>query len=264
MQSPLLKAFILLTFSLTAIARGNVQQQQVGQWVIGLTDDWASSGNYLIYSCGSQAPAIKSLLDLTYLYLQTALLSIDTPPYKAFFHSADPAAVQTILTTITEGTNISTPLYGSRRPNIVCANDQDRGIKHFWDLCSGTARTVLVQPPQTSIIFLCPLFFELAKTPEPDDCATVNRADTKLVRYNRIGLTQYSFLVQVLAEMYIREMMGGAVLLRDDMWDANACLALPADRAVRNPSSYAYYAGSECWLFFVPTDAAFRIGFGHC
>ena len=245
MSCTLLKVCIFLAFPLFARARPQIQTHTDSHWVIGTRDDWASSGNYRIYSCGSQASNVKSILDFTYLYLQTAILSTDTPPYNAFFRTADPAPVTTVLHAITAGTNLTTLHHGLRRPALVCANAADPGIRTFWTMCQNSPETVLVQPPTTSIIFLCPIFFERPLSPTSNDCAAVNHAGTGLIPRTYIIGTQYGFLVKVLAEMYIRETMPMKAKLGGDVMDENACLALPPDQTVSSPSTYAYYVSSE-------------------
>lgn len=57
--------------------------------------------------------------------------------------------------------------------------------------------------------------------------------------------SQYGFLVQALADMNIRETAQGRKARGGDVRDENACLALPPDLALVNPSSYAFYVSSE-------------------
>ena len=244
MRPPLFKSLILFTISTAAHAR----PQSNNVFSLGALDDWVSSGNYLIYSCGSQAPTVQSLLDFSYLYLQTAILSTNTPPYNAFFHYADPASVSTILTSMTLGTNVTLSEHVSRRPTFICVNARDEGLKSAWTLCRDNPKTVSATQPEAAAIFLCPLFFKLAVAPDVDDCPRVNRAETRLVGSSGINNNQYKFLVQELAKLYIQGTIGGEGTLPNDIRNENSCLGLPENRALRNPSSYAYYAGCECRL----------------
>ena len=243
MLSTLCKIFLLLTSLLLARAR----PQDVitgGSFAIGAVDDWVSAGNYLIYGCASQAPDVKNILDYTYLVLQTAIRSTESPAYKAFFRSADPSSMTATLKAITAGTNITTTNHGSRRPTLVCANANDPHIREFSYICRGSEGTVVIQPPGTSIIFLCPIFFSRKPLPVPADCGVVNRAGTRLVPTYMAG-TQFGFLVQVLADMYIQET---GKKKAPDVRDENSCFALPPSQALTNPSSYAFYASSKCSL----------------
>ena len=242
MPSRLVRTVVLLAFSLLVAAREGVRRQ-VSTWSTSTLDDWVSSGNYLIYSCASQAPVVQNLLDLTYLYLQTALLSTDGPAYRAFFRSTDPAAISTVLHAIAAGTNISTIWDGSKRPTLVCANAADPGILDLRNQCQYSPEVVLIQPFETSVVFLCPVFFQRPLSPSRDDCANVNYADTQLVSRD-VGATQYGFLVHALADMYIRQTMHSRAALQGDVTGENACLALPPAQAVRNPSSYAFFVSS--------------------
>ena len=247
MCSTLLKRSIFLAFSLVVSARPQIQTPAgpPSYWRIGTVNDWVSSGNYLIYSCGSQASSVQDLLDLTYLYLQTAILSTNTPPYEAFFRTADPAPVTAVLRAITAGTNITSLRQGYYRPIVACANAADRGIRPIVTMCQNSPDAALIQMPETSIVFLCPLFFERTRSPTSDDCDTVNHARTRLIQHTYTAGSQYGFLVEALASMYIRETMPGKAILGGNVREVNACLALPPDQAVLNRASYAYYVSSE-------------------
>lgn len=160
-----------------------------------------TSGNYTIFNCGPKSQDVVNLLDQTYLYLQTALLSTSkTAPYKAFFRTASPAPV------------------ASERPLI---------------------------PVPRQLFLLCPSFFELAPSPQQDDCAVVSHAETQFYARSYPPATQYGLLVRALADIYIRDLMPGQAMPADkDVTDTNECLALPPARAVVNPSSYAFFASN--------------------
>ena len=219
---------------------------RVGPWAIGARNDWVSSGNYLVYSCSSQASEVVEILDQTYMSLQVANQSTDSPAYKAFFRSANPDSMTAVLRAMAAGTNITTELDGSRRPMMVCVNAVDTRIRTFWDLCHQSPTTVLLQPPETAVFFLCPLFFNQERVPQSTDCGTVNHASTKLIERGWIAASQYSFLVQALAEVYIRQAKTGTNAVRGRApRDQNTCLALPPDQALTSPDSYMYYASSK-------------------
>ena len=244
MPSTLFKASVFLAFLFRAGARPQ-DQMRAGPFALGATNDWDSSGNYQIYSCGSEASEVKNILDRTYLSLQTAMLATDSPAYKAFFHSADPGSVIAVLTAITAGTNITDSLRGSRRPTLVCVNPIDPHIRSIRKICEDSDQTVVIQPPGTAIIFLCPIFFSRELMPQSTQCGVVNHANTALISQGYIAGSQYGFLVQTLAEMYLRQMMRGKKALGGDVRDLNACLALPPDQALVNPSNYAFYVSSK-------------------
>lgn len=244
MHSALVRASVLHAFLLLASARPQ-SQLQAGSWGIGGVDDWVSSGNYLIYSCSSEASVVKNILDQTYLSLQGAILATDSSAYKAFFRSADPGSMTAVLNAITAGTNITTAAHGSRRPTMVCVNPTDQHIHTFWKICHESEQTVVIQPPGTAIVFLCPLFFDRELYPRSAECGFVNFARTKLISHSYIAGSQYGFLMQALAAMYIRETTQGKAALGGDVRDVNTCLALPPDQALVNPSSYAYYVSSK-------------------
>ena len=256
MPSTLLKASVLLAFSLLANASPQ-RQTQIEGFAIGAVDDWVSSGNYLIYSCGSQAANVRNALDFTYLYLQTAMLSTNAPAYEAFFHTADPAPLITVLNAITAGTNITTRWHGSKRPTVICANADDIGIRSVWNHCKDPRDTTIVfQPPETALVFLCPTFFRLLQSPEASQCRLGN-AGTQFSN-NYIANTQYGILVNALADMYIRQTMPRKGTLTPGVRDMNACLALPPDQAFRNGASYSYFVSSMCHFFL---DSSSRVNF---
>ena len=244
MHSSFLRASVVLASFLSTSARPQ-SQLPGGSWGIGGVDDWVSSGNYEIYSCASEASKVKNILDRTYLTLQTAILSTDSSAYKAFFRSADPGSVTAVLNAITAGTNITTKTHGSRRPTLVCVNAINQEIHMFWKLCQDSENTVIIQPPGTQIVFLCPIFFNRELFPQSTECGVVNYAGTKMISYAYIAGSQYGFLTQALADMYILEIRGRTTMA--DVRDVNACLALPPDQALMNPSSYAYYVSSKWW-----------------
>ena len=248
MAFKILQTTVVLALCLLASARPQTPVQLTSAWSIGNLKDWADSGNYRIYSCSSQVPEVKNLLDLTYLYVQTALLSTKTPAYKAFFRSADPAPVEAVLRAITAGTSINTKFHGIGRPTLVCANAIDPGIAAFWNLCKQPSVPTIMQPEGTSIIFLCPIFFRQALSPQATQCGIVNHAKTRMITQSFFPGTQYGALGQTLADMYIKATMPGVTPLRGGLMTENECLALPPDQAVRSSSSYAYFLLSQ-WFF---------------
>lgn len=248
MLSPLLKTAIFLGLSLLANARPQAFNVQSDGFTIGKVDDWVSSGNYLIYSCSSRAPGIKDLLVDSYLYLQNAILSTDTAPYKAFFHNAYPVPITQVLRHMADGTNMTDVVLKSSRPTIVCANPTDPGLSTAWKLCSEADNRILLQPPGTAYVFLCPSFFDKKRTPEHSDCATVSPDRTRLLMQTHIAQSQYGFLVHALADMYIRKITHFGHAREPDVREVNKCLALPPEKALRNPSSYAIYASSKSFF----------------
>lgn len=250
MLSPLLKTSIFLALPLLASARPQAFQVHSNEgFSIGRLNDWVSAGNYRIYSCASQASHVKDLLDDSYLYLQTAILSTNTAPYKAFFHAADPAPMTTVLGHMTNGTDLPDIVVGSSRPTIVCVNAIDPGIRTAWKLCLEADNRILLQPPGTVYVFLCPPFFNKERTPQSADCGVVSHDRTQLIMQTHTAHSQYGFLVHALADMYIRMTLDKGRAREADVKEVNECLALPPDQAMRNPSSYALYVSSKFLMF---------------
>ena len=211
---------------------------------IGAVDDWVPSGNYEIYSCSSQASKVKNLLDLTWLYIQNALLSTNTPAYKAFFRSADPSSVKTVLSAIAAGNNITDEAFGPTKPTLVCVNAVDPGLTLLWKICSQPSKPIITQ--FSSNVFLCPVFFEKDVSPIGRDCGIVNLAQTRLGTYSNLLETQYSHLTMPLADMYIRDIFPGVTQATSARpRSVNECLALPPDESVKSAWSYSYFLSSK-------------------
>ena len=243
MLSPLFKAFMLFAIPIAALARLPAE----GHWTGGAVNDWVSSGNYLIYSCGSQAATVKNLLDLSYLYLQTAILSTNTPIYKAWFKSADPAFVKTVLTSMALGTNLTNSAQVSSRMTLICVNGRDPSLEAMWNVCSDP-RVLTASQIDPPVTFVCPRFFEMPTAPVNDDCLSVDTSP----RRDGLNNNQYKVLVGNLAELYLHEALGLSTSqkLRHIVGEW-PCLRLSPFNALRNPGSYAYFAACECWLSFL-------------
>ena len=254
MLSPLFKSLILLAIT-TAAQAADIPAD--GHWTRAAVNDWVPSGNYLIYSCGSQAPTVKSLLDYTWLFLQTALLSTNTLQYRAFFKYADPSFVKTILTSITLGTNITVSEHVSHQLTFICVNQGDPSLEPMWQACLNNANLLTASQYDPPAIFLCPNFFRITMAPVFDDCPIVNSARTGFSRNlgnSGVGLNrnQYKFAVQALAKHYIREALGLDEFTKlKDIGGEGPCVRLSEYDSLRNPSSHAYFAACECWLSFL-------------
>ena len=74
-------------------------------------------------------------------------------------------------------------------------------------------------------------------------CGTVNKIGTRLSYPYSMALTKYHALVHELAHVYI----GSPSELGKEVYEVNACMALPPDESIVNPQSYAYYASCRCF-----------------
>lgn len=240
MPSTLVTLFILLAFDTLAIARS----------LPNTPADTTSSGNYRITSCGSRVPAVKSLLDSTYLWIKTANISMKSPAYDAFFGDLKPDYVANVFECITSGLDVS-----GDTPTLVCVNEAnahaDANIRGFWKQCQTNPRVFAITPHDSVDIMLCPRFFDLRLGPEPRDCGTVNHANTRLIPAEwtngwMLG-TQYGVLIEALANIYIPLATTMPPLLFD-LIEVNQCLELRPDDAKLNPGSYAYLASSKLTL----------------
>ena len=248
MHSIFFKTYVVLAFSSLVTATQDVYTYYNVEpgWSLGHVNDWVPSGNYRIYSCSSKASQVKNLLDSFYLWIQNAMLSTDTPAYRAFFRGAAPDPIIKVLEAIAAGSNITTVLFGGGfdPPTLVCVNEADPGIRTFWNKCQDE-KLITIRPLGSSLFLLCPHFFDLAPAASPQHCKVVNHASTRLIDDKEwiIG-SQYGFFVQAFAAMYIPETLGKKPLDAVPL-EVNDCLALPPDQAVLNPSSYSYFTSSE-------------------
>ena len=241
MPSMLVKNFIFLAFNFLAIAHPQ-GKARVPVWTLGTVDDWVSTGDYRIYSCSFQALRVKLLLDTTYTWIKTASLSLGTPAYEAFFGSKNQRYVRNLFECITEGYKVN----GSP-PTLVCVNEADLGISHYWNRCKEERGIAIITPHNTTDLLLCPQFFELDIGPQHERCGTVNNANTELNPHGWILGTQYGFLIEALADLYLPIAMPKTPL-DGSVNEENACMELPPDEAVRNPSNYGYFTSSKLSL----------------
>lgn len=240
MPSTLIKLFVLLAFDILAIARPQSNAPA----------DITYSGNYHIISCGTRAPAVKNLLDSTYVWLQTANQSLKAPAYNAFFGNLKPDYVANVIECTTSGVDVS-----GDPPTLVCVTEAnphtDSSIYNFWKECQAHPRVKAFTPHDSDDTMLCPSFFDLPLGPQPRDCGTVNRANTELIpsewRNGWMLGTQYGVLIEALANFYIPKATTKAPLLFDIV-EVNQCLGLRPDDAMVNPGSYAYFASSKLTL----------------
>lgn len=238
MPSMLVRSFIFLAFHILAIAHPQ-GKARVPVWTLGTLDDWVSSGGYRIYSCSSQAPRVKLLLDTTSIWIKAANLSLETPAYEAFFGSKNQGYVRRLFECITEGCKVNgSPL------TLVCVNEADLGISHYWNRCEEEPGIAVIAPHDTADLLLCPRFFEMDIGPQHERCGTVNHANTELNPHGWILGTQYGFLMEALADLYIPLAMPETPL-DGSVNEENACMELPPDEAIRNPSNFGYFTSSK-------------------
>ena len=224
-------------------------------------DDIVYSGNYAIKGCGSQAPAVKDLLNRTYYLLRQAMDLLPGPVgngggfdvYDAFFNGVDPATVKALYRRMTAGTSIT--IEGkSYHPTIVCVADDKSSslMRATWDNCAakqGGGQNIGMTALGTPYMFFCPIWTGLAPIPLPYMCGTVGRLNTLTTPVN-LSTTKYTNLVHLLAILYL-----GPDVLKPSVLLPNDCIALPPDKSVKNAQNYAFYVGckhvpSLCQTYF--------------
>lgn len=243
MPSTLIKLFSLLAFDVLAIARpqSNVPAD---------TSTSTYSGNYRIISCGTQVPAVKSLLDSAYQWIQNDNLSMKSPAYDAFFGNLQPDTVANVFECITSGLDVF-----NEPPTLTCVNEAnaltDANIHGLWEECQKNPRVNAISPHASAEIYLCPRFFDLHVEPKARGCGTVNHANTQLIQvplaHGWMLSTQYGVLIEALANIYIPKATTRPSLVFD-VNDINQCMELKPEKAMLNPASYAYLAASKLTL----------------
>ncbi|MCJ1252654.1 hypothetical protein MMC24_000460 [Lignoscripta atroalba] len=199
--------------------------------------DISTSGNYLIYNCGADADKIKSILDQTYISLQSAIESIGIPNvvYNAFFKGVDPSTVKTILQSITTGANRTVNGHGMR-PTLICVTEDNPYIGVMWNRCLGKDVEAMYSI-NTPYIYLCPLFTKIRLYPPSIGCGRVTRAGTTLLTFEDMAFSQYTILVHELTHLYLKQ-----DYLDPEVYEVNAALNLRSDQSIINPQNYAFYA----------------------
>ena len=81
-----------------------------------------------------------------------------------------------------------------------------------------------------------------------DRCGTLDSTDSRFVGDYDTNATQYGALVRALAHVYVPTVVPPEQRLKGQVMDVNDCLALPAEQALANPSSYSFYVTSKIFL----------------
>lgn len=212
-----------------------------------------TSGNYLIYGCGSLGDAIKGLLEHTHSRLEEAIEALDAggplgrpPAYTAFFHSASPDLVAGVLKRIVAGANIT--VEGREwRPTIVCSNPTDPALLDSWQRCQKTNAHAFHDGHQN--VYICPSSIRMKAYPDSRDCARHPVAKGVMATGQGLVRTLFSILLHELVHLYL-----GRPGLRPEVYGIFGCLELGANEAVINSGSYAFYIAS---MFSTPSLGSF-------
>ena len=221
--------------------------------------DITRSGRYTIVNCGNKnAAVLVSLLDDLWAILQPSIsdaaLTVPSPAFDTFFHSANNAAyVEHILRNVTDGTALYPPaqmFHQTGSPLLICATSggevvgQHSGRDYYYQcLLEPDASFTIIRG--TPYIVVCPNFFSspVADLPPARTCLPV---DTHRNRFFERGQYFANFKVWKLLEgilrYYLYATVGSSV---DFATEVNRCVALRAGQMVRNPSNYVYYAASK-------------------
>lgn len=233
--------------------------------------DYASSGQYNIYNCGSdKASQLHGLLDDLYTDLLPAIRDSKrpkpSPAFQTFFKSSSNAPfVTALLTNVTRGTAMTPPLppYSPNgSPTFFCVDGEDQFVYHSIDPSTGVKRrydtyTTCIErgnqvasylgfTPPKQFIVLCPVFWtdHFTDTAPPRTCLSVN---TYMNKFREDGERQRLFRTWILLEELAHYYIYTSTLRKDapDIYDVNKCVRLAAKTAYLNAVSYVYYAASK-------------------
>ena len=217
--------------------------------------DWRQSNNYFLHNCASNLDQITTALSESISVLRGIVLSTSSTSaaYKAFFKDAPPLTVAAVLDRIEAGGIVDVlPTDRRNRPQratLVCVNDKASDLAAFWDLCQKSPQTTAFHIANTPLVFLCPKFLTLPLVAENDDCGTLDETNSLFVGDYLINATQYGVLVRALAHTFIPTVLPPEQIMERQVLDVNDCLALPAEQALSNPSSYSFYVTSMIILW---------------
>ena len=199
------------------------------------------AGNYKLVGCSPHVAELRQLIGDAYSNLQKAIQQVNSTQnvYNAFFKDVPPSDVKSILAKVAVGNFI---LMGKNRynPEIACAGPSQ---PRMWNACQSSHASggYIVN---THYVYLCPVFFQdEASVPTQSDCGKIP-PDMKSMWGASILGHQLTTLVNVLSRLYILQ-----PFLRPEQFDTNSCMALPASQSRINPTNYALFVGSECYVF---------------
>ena len=185
-------------------------------------------------------PTLRQLIGEVYSDIQKAIGDVDNKKdiYNAFFKDVPPGDVKSILAKAAVGNFI---LRGKNRynPEIACASPSQ---PRMWKACQAASISggyIL----NTHYVYLCPRFFQ-EETPYPiqSDCGKVVPDKTSMWGSSILD-HQLTTLVNVISRLYIAQ-----PFLKPEQTSTNGCMALPPTQSRINPTNYALFVGSECYV----------------
>ena len=198
-------------------------------------------------------PEIQQALRRNIIDLDSGTTSVHG--FRTFFKSnSNVAIIKSVFQAIIAGANTNS----GDRPIIECLNPEDMTeedqIEVYNKFCRSARRGVVeaMDFPKTSLVVLCPRFWDHPRFPISDDCIDVNgRRGRAHFSERGLGLihTRFSSLVHELVHLYNPL---DAAYLKGEVYSAQECMALDADRSMENASNWALYAACKfnlsCWL----------------
>ncbi len=225
-------------------------------------DDRTSNGLYQIINCGTNAPrmidAFNSLHGTLQLAVQDAMLSSmrssTSPAYTAFFKDGSRAPyVRSIISNALTGVAVPPGVPGkpAMSPKAVCVSSPDQlqisqggelFDMHVECLKTPSVRTYIITG--SSLIVICPSFFEVPMTPTPgqSNCVAVSGF---LNRFIGAGTQLIDYQIYVLLHEIARYYIYAANQDKVDHYDINTCFKLGPLESSQNAQNYAYYVASK-------------------
>ncbi|KAI4192734.1 MAG: hypothetical protein LQ346_004187 [Caloplaca aetnensis] len=275
LESNMMIALQILIALTLGLAKASVLPRQGGC----VPPHCATSGQYIIYNCGTAVGGIQSMLDTLYGALvkavQDAQSDTMSPAYQTFLKDPEFAAsVSDILSNAAAGLAIHPPnalTAGAPSPPIIFCLKRKGQIAgtmattgqpfDAYDSCYNSetqqaTSTLASQFTGTPFIGICPYFWEsgLGSTraiPSPGKCLTVNAQNKFNVdRLGRAGpnMTQWAMfvLLEEIIHLYLwPEEQKRGITEHLEVYDANDVLKLSPRDATVNAASYVLYVASK-------------------
>lgn len=229
-------------------------------------NDITRSRQYTIQHCSLLTPQVQNALESLYEVLPPAIWAthygVASAPYQAFFKSSYyEILVDQVLSSISIGLPVRLdPLDSDDKilmPRLVCALKSDTVIVQeagqeydIYDICKQNPTWAVIYYPETSNIFICPVFFLLPTLPAAGNCPTVNEATNQFEgNFTAFWQSQMYMLLHEIAHLYIGATVENSV---NETMDWNYAFWLSPSDATCNALNYVLYVASvdkECEQF---------------
>lgn len=225
-------------------------------------NDIARSRDYTIQHCSLLTPQVQNALENLYDVLPPAIrdthYGVASAPYQAFFKSSYyEIIVDGVLSSISIGAPVRLdPLDSDNKilmPSLVCALKpnivivQEAGQDFdIYDICKQNPSWTVMYYPETSNIFICPIFFLVPTLPAAGNCPTVDKATNQFEgNFTAFWQSQIYMLLHAIARLYIGATVEESM---DEVMDWNYAISLSPSNATCNALNYVLYVASKSFF----------------